>query len=229
MCLTCQLFRLPIPLCVTSLAPSTTRVAFGLVLGIVVLAGFVDAYSFAQFQEMFVSFMSGNTTSLGVAVARQQTAHAHLLALVIGWFVGGVVLGTLLHNLLPTRWAAPALLALVAALLLLAHQYPALGLAGLTLAMGMLNASVHQVGDVAVSLTFFTGSLVKVGTGLGNLLSGRPASWEWLWQLGLWASFLGGALAGGATVLHYPGVALPGAAGFSAALALLALVARGLR
>lgn len=212
-----------------ALPPPATRVAFVLVLGIVVLAGFVDACSFVRFQGMFVSFMSGNTTALGVAVARRQAAHGQLLALVLGLFVGGVVLGTLLRTLLPTRWAAPVLLALVAALLLAAQQFPALGIEGLTLAMGVLNASVHQVGTVAVSLTYFTGALVKAGTGLAHLLSGRHESWAWLGQLGLWAGFLGGALAGAAVVVHHPGAALPVAAGFSTALAGLALAAKRIR
>lgn len=203
--------------------------AFGLVLGIVVLAGFVDAYSFVRFQELFVSFMSGNTTSLGVAVAKHDAGHWQQLALVLSLFVGGVVLGTLLHNGVSARWSATVLLGLVAALLLLAHHYPALGVGSLTLAMGVLNASVHKIGDVQVSLTFFTGALVKFGTGLGNLLSGRPESWGWVWQLALWLCFLGGALGGASMVLHQPQVALPLAAGFGVALAGLAAVARGLR
>ena len=203
--------------------------AFGLVLGIVVLAGFVDAYSFMRFQGLFVSFMSGNTTSLGVAVARHATSHWQILALVISLFVSGVVLGTLLHNRLGSRWSATLLLGLVAALLLLVHEQPALGAGGLTLAMGVLNASVHRVGEVPVSLTYFTGTLVKFGTGLANLLSGQHESWGWLWQFGLWLSFLGGSLVGAVMLLHHAHLALPLAAGFSAALALLAAVARGLR
>ncbi|RYY14025.1 MAG: DUF1275 domain-containing protein, partial [Cytophagaceae bacterium] len=58
-----------------ALPPPSILAAFGLVLGIVGLAGFVDAYSFIQFKELFVSFMSGNTTSLGVAVAQHDTGH----------------------------------------------------------------------------------------------------------------------------------------------------------
>jgi len=209
--------------------PSSVRAAFGLVLGIVLLAGFVDAYSFVRFQEMFVSFMSGNTTSLGVAVAHQQVAHAQRLGLVLGLFVGGVVLGTLLHQRLSPRWSAPGLLLVVAALLLVAQAFPALGIEGLTLAMGVLNASVHQVGDTPVSLTYFTGALVKFGTGLAQLLSGRPQSGQWLGQLGLWLGFLVGAVAGAFALGRFPHAALPLAAAFSAALAALALVARGWR
>jgi uncharacterized membrane protein YoaK (UPF0700 family) len=209
--------------------PPSVLAAFGLVLGIVGLAGFVDAYSFVEFKELFVSFMSGNTTSLGAALAEHDVGRGWQLAQIIGLFVGGVVLGTLLHGWAGPRWAAPVLLALVAALLLLAHAYPALGAGGLTLAMGVLNASVHKIGDLQVSLTFFTGALVKLGTGLANLLSGRAKSWEWLWQLALWSCFLGGTVGGAALAMHQPHAALPLAAGFSLALALLASLARGLR
>lgn len=205
------------------------RAAFGLVLGIVLLAGFVDAYSFVRFQEVFVSFMSGNTTSLGVALTERQAAHAQRLGLVLGLFVGGVVLGTLLHQRLGPRWAAPGLLGLVAALLLLAQAWPALGVEGLTLAMGVLNASVHQVGNTPVSLTYFTGALVKFGTGLAQLLGGRPQSGPWLGQLGLWLGFLAGAVAGAYTLGRLPQLALPLAAGFSLTLAGLAAVVRGWR
>jgi uncharacterized membrane protein YoaK (UPF0700 family) len=75
-----------------------------------------------------------------------------------------------------------------------------------------------------------TGTLVKFGTGLANLLSGRQESWDWLWQLTLWLGFLGGALAGAAALLHLPKAALLLAAFLSFALALLAaLVPRGVR
>ena len=120
--------------------------------------------------------MSSNTTSLGVAVAKADVAKLRQLSLVISLFVGGMVLGTLLHHRVGDRWAASVILSVVAALLALAHAYPGLAAGGLALAMGVLNASVHEVGGVKVSLTFVTGTLVKVGTGLADLLSGQHAS-----------------------------------------------------
>ena len=203
--------------------------AFGLVLGIVALAGFVDAYTFLQFKGLFVSFMSGNTVGLGVAVAQHNSVRWQQAALVISLFVGGVVLGTLLHNRVGNRWSATVLLGLVAALLLLPYRYPALTIGSLTLAMGLLNASVHRIGEVQTNLTFFTGALVRFGTGLANLLSGQPAEWGWLWQLSLWLSFLGGALAGATAVAQLASGALLLAAGGSLALAGLAGLARGMR
>lgn len=80
-----------------------------------------------------------------------------------------------------------------------------------------------------MSLTFVTGALVKTGAGLANLLSGRHASWDWLWQFALWLSFLGGSVVGALTLLHFPPAALPLAIGLSLALAALAGWVRGLR
>jgi len=95
--------------------------------------------------------------------------------------------------------------------------------------MGVLNAAVHEVGGVRVSLTFVTGALVRFGTGLADVLRGQATSWDWLWQLLLWLGFGAGAWAGGAFQLHLRPEALPAAAAASAALALLAGVVRGLR
>jgi uncharacterized membrane protein YoaK (UPF0700 family) len=211
--------RLPLP---------SFLAAFGLTLAIVALAGFVDAYSFLQFKGLFVSFMSGNTTALGVAVAAGDAAHLHELLPTLGLFVSGVVGGSLLHAG-TGRWGSTAILGVVAALLLLAHYYPALTLRSLPLAMGVLNAAVHEVGGVKVSLTFVTGTLVRFGTGLADLLRGQLTSWAWLWQLALWLAFLVGALTGAGFLLHLRPEALPAAAGLSLVLALLAGLVRGLR
>lgn len=208
--------------------PPSFPASFGLVLAILALAGFVDAYSFVQFSKLFVSFMSGNTTSLGVAVAHHDGEKLHQLPLVLGLFVGGVVLGSLLHNW-AGHWSAALILAVVAALLGLAHGYPAGAIVALTLGMGILNASVHEVDGVKVTITFITGALVKVGAGLADLLSGRHESWAWLWQFTLWLAFGGGALAGATALQHLHQAALLLAAGFSLVLALVACLVPGLR
>ncbi|RZK18404.1 MAG: DUF1275 domain-containing protein [Hymenobacter sp.] len=213
---------------VKSPPPPSILPAFSLVLAIVALAGFVDAYSFVQFQKLFVSFMSGNTTSLGVAAAHLDRDKLHQLPLVLSLFVGGVVLGSLVHRWAGRR-AAPVLLGVVAALLGLAYRFPALAVWGLTLGMGMLNASVHEVGEHKVSLTFVTGALVKFGAGLANLLSGQPQSGEWLWQASLWLAFVAGAFAGSLALLHLPHHALLLAAGLSLGLAGAASLVHGLR
>lgn len=208
------------------LPPASLLAAFSLTLGIVALAGFVDAYVFGHFQGLFVSFMSGNTTSLGLAAATHDHARLRELLGVLGLFVGGVVLGTLLGRR-AGRWATSAILGTVAALLLAAHLRPALAVGALTLGMGVLNAAVHEVGGVKVSLTFVTGALVRFGTGLADLLSGQRTSWDWLWQATLWLGFLAGALAGGSVLVCRPAAALPAAAAGALALAGAARRVRG--
>jgi len=200
--------------------------ALSFTLALVALAGYVDAVGYLRFAGVFVSFMSGNTTSLGVAVAHANAGKAAELAGVIALFVAGVVGGSLLHGG-AGRWANPLLLAVVAILLLLAYAAPAAAIASLVLSMGTLNASVHQVGRVKVSLTFVTGTLVRFGTGLADWLAGRAPAQDWLWPVTLWLAFGAGALGGAAGQQHLGPAALLGAAGLSLALAVVAPRVRG--
>jgi uncharacterized membrane protein YoaK (UPF0700 family) len=192
--------------------------ALSFTLALVALAGYVDAVGYLQFQGLFVSFMSGNTTSLGVAVAQENAGKAGELVGVVALFVVGVVGGSLLHRW-AGRWGNAVILFVIAALLLLAYAWPAATIAGLVLAMGALNASVHEVGRVKVSLTFVTGTLVRFGTGLADWLSGQAPAQDWLWPVTLWLAFLAGALGGAAALHHLGPLALPTAAGLSLALA----------
>jgi len=200
--------------------------ALSFTLALVALAGYVDAVGYLRFAGVFASFMSGNTTSLGVAVAEENTDKVLELAGVIGLFVAGVVGGSLLH-----RWAASwgntLILLVIAALLGLAAAWPPAAIESLVLAMGTLNASVHQVGRVKVSLTFVTGTLVRFGAGLADWLSGQAPAQDWLWPVTLWLAFLAGALGGAAGQAHLGRLALPAAAALSLGLATVARRVRG--
>lgn len=200
--------------------------ALSFTLALVALAGYVDAVGYLRFQGVFVSFMSGNTTSLGVAVAEENTSKLLELAGVIGLFVAGVVGGSLLHRRAGS-WGNTLLLLVILNLLVLAYALPVAAIESLVLAMGVLNASVHQVGRVKVSLTFVTGTLVRFGTGLADWLSGQAPAQDWLWPTTLWLAFLAGALGGAAALRHLGGAALLGAAGLSLGLALVARRVRG--
>lgn len=200
--------------------------ALSFTLGLVALAGYVDAVGYLQLQGVFVSFMSGNTTSLGVAVASADAGRGWELAEVISLFVAGVVGGSVLHRW-ASRWGNSLILGLLATLLLLAYAVPVAAIASLVLAMGALNASVHQVGRVKVSLTFVTGTLVRFGTGLADWLSGQAPAQDWLWPMILWLAFLAGALGGAASLEHLGPHTLLVAAGLSLGLAALASRVRG--
>lgn len=194
-------------------------------LALVALSGYVDAVSYLRYNKLYVSFMTGNTTSLGVAIAKHDASKVVLLFGVITLFVTGVVAG----NLLARRagpWGRTVVLLTVATLLLLAGAWLAGAIVCLALAMGALNATVHKEGAVAVSLTFVTGTLVHFGLGLADLVSGRTPEKGWPGSVTFWLAFLGGALAGGALLVQWEALVLPVAVGCSL---LLALVARRIR
>lgn len=162
------------------------------------LSGFVDAVGFLSAQGYFVSFMSGNTTRLGVALGTAPT-HALVPALLIGGFVAGVCGGMLVALRAGSRRKI-AVTALVAALLLIGAVARAAAaeqvmLAALVLAMGAINNTFQRGGEVAVGLTYMTGALVRLGQGIALRLSGRavPGLGSWLM---LWGGLLSGAVAG---------------------------------
>ena len=186
------------------------------------LAGFVDAIGFVESGGFFVSFMSGNSTRLGVGLAA-SLSHALFAGGIILAFVAGVTGGALVGHAAGARRAGVVLLAIA---LLLAAAAGA-GLAGwglvaialTALAMGAENAIFEQGGEVRIGLTYMTGSLVRAGQGLAGIVLGRPAG-DWPWYLLLWVGFVAGAVGGAAA---YPALGLT--ALFAAGAAALALAA----
>ena len=162
------------------------------------LAGYVDAVGFVQSQGFFVSFMSGNSTRLGVGVAG-SAADALAAAGLLTAFIAGVTGGSLLgraneKNRVPVVLAGvAALLACAAALGGLDHLQAALGLTAF--AMGAENATLEHRGRVRVGLTYMTGSVVRLGQALADRLAGGRSG-DWLPPLVLWGGFLSGTVAG---------------------------------
>jgi uncharacterized membrane protein YoaK (UPF0700 family) len=184
-----------------------------LAAGLAMIAGYVDAYGYFTFKT-YVSFMSGNTTQTGYLTGQGELAAAMPTLLAIVSFVIGVFTGTLL-----TQSGTPqarrlrfgvvaALLAVVIGLTPLGWSGGAVGMATLSVAMGLMNTTVSRVGAQSVSLTFVTGTLSRMGTHLALALTRAPlpdAQGPWdthrrrvLLLLGIWVGFLTGALVGGA-------------------------------
>lgn len=188
------------------------------------LAGFVDAVGFLSAKGYFVSFMSGNTTRLGVdLVIAPQTAI--IPAALIAGFVLGVFSGALL-----AAWAGAqrkaAVLGLVTALLTAASAAQMAGatttmLACLVLAMGVLNNTFQRDGEVSVGLTYMTGALVRFAQGLAARVTGTGGEGWANWLL-LWLGLALGALAGAYALLSWPAIALWIASSWSLALVLAA-------
>ena len=114
------------------------------------LAGYVDAIGFLHLGGLFVSFMSGNSTRLGVSLADGQWETAAgafgLIVLFVAGAAGGslLVLGRGLHRQ-PWVLFAEALLLAIAALAYALRQ-PTVAIAAIVLAMGLENAAMAVPG-----------------------------------------------------------------------------------
>ena len=188
------------------------------------LAGYVDAIGFIHTGGFFVSFMSGNSTRLGLGIA-ETLRHAAIAAGIILAFVAGVAAGSLLGHAAGNR-RAPVVLLLVASVLagavgLAEAGFAVAGIGLVALAMGAENAIFERAGETRIGLTYMTGSLVKIGQGLAGAMLGRNGS-EWLSYLLLWGGFVMGAIAGAAA---YPAFQLASLWAASAAAVLFALIA----
>ncbi|KQZ33924.1 YoaK family protein [Caulobacter sp. Root1472] len=193
-----------------------------LAVGLSGVAGYVDAIGFLKLGGFFVSFMSGNSTRLGVGIATGHWTMVRTGLTLIGLFVAGVVMGALVARKVG-EGRRSMVLALEAALLtaaaaLISVGLDAAGVAAMVLAMGAENAVFQRNGDVGVGLTYMTGALVKAGQRIAAALTGGDR-WAWGPYALLWAGLsLGGAL--GATAYLRVGVlALWAAAGLVAILA----------
>src|SRR5262245_25197504 len=125
-------------------------------IALTALAGYVDALGFIELGGFFVSFMSGNSTRLGVGLVG-DTKHALISGGLILTFVCGVVLGTLVAHR-GTRNRASSVLLLVAVLLTVAAGFHAADLSVLAvgataLAMGAINVIFVNNGEVSTGVT----------------------------------------------------------------------------
>jgi uncharacterized membrane protein YoaK (UPF0700 family) len=163
------------------------------------LAGYVDAIGFLHLGGLFVAFMSGNSTRLGVSLAEGQWLSAAGAFGLIALFVIGAAAGSLIvlgrgANRQPWLLLAEALL-LAAAALCYALGLSNVAIAAIVLAMGMENAVFQIGGGAGLGLTYVTGALVKVGQLLAAALTGGPR-WDWVPNLLLWAALVTGSLCG---------------------------------
>jgi uncharacterized membrane protein YoaK (UPF0700 family) len=184
------------------------------------LAGYVDAIGFLQLGGLFVSFMSGNSTRLGVSLADSDWSGATEAAGLIALFVIGAAAGSLIVQ---SRSRYPQALLLSTEALLLAaaasayaFAAPNIAVTAIVLAMGLENAVFQIQGGGGLGLTYVTGALVKVGQLLADALTGG-GHWRWLPNLLLWAAMVAGAV-GGALAYHLVNLA---AIWFAAGTALL--------
>ena len=184
------------------------------------MAGYVDGIGFLHLGGLFVSFMSGNSTRLGVSLAQANWSSAAEAIGLILLFVMGAACGSLIvlgrgANRQPWVLLVEAMLLALAALCYAFGLSNAAG-AAMVLAMGLENAVFQIDGGAGLGLTYITGALVKVGQFAAAAMTGG-ARWGWLPNLLLWTALVAGS-ACGALAYHLINLA---AVWFAAALALI--------
>jgi uncharacterized membrane protein YoaK (UPF0700 family) len=175
------------------------RRAIGLAICLSSLAGYVDALGFISLGGFFVSFMTGNSTRLGIELAGWQAGGITLAGGIVALFVCGVIAGSLIGHLGRSRRRV-AVLAFVTLCLTVAAALDTIGLgmAGvgvLTVAMGAENAVFQRDGEVTIGLTYMTGTLVKMGQRLAAAMLGGSRL-AWIRPFLLWLSLVIGATLG---------------------------------
>lgn len=119
------------------------------------------------------------------------------------------------------------MLLLVTGLLALAASIAALSPGGLVLvplaaAMGAENGVFQRDGEVAIGLTYMTGTYVRLGQRIAAALMGDTDKWGWLPHLALAIGFGGGAVIGAHRQLAAGFAALWWAVGAAAVLTIAA-------
>jgi uncharacterized membrane protein YoaK (UPF0700 family) len=165
-------------------------------------AGMIDIIGFIELGGFYTSFMSGNTTQLGGALAGLDGMVIALpLGLVTMFFIGSF-LGALIAGA-PRGgggWVTALVLAGLAITLGL-HLIgvpPAQSMLALAASAGAQNAIFTQQGAARLGATFITGTLFAAGQDLARAVRGQAPPFRWVQHLLVWLALLVGALVGAA-------------------------------
>ncbi|MEX6506397.1 YoaK family protein [Jiella sp. M17.18] len=207
-----------------TLSLERSRTVTGLVLVALLsfLGGMSDAIGFILGGN-FLSFMSGNTTRLAIAVGEGRGIDVLQVAAILTVFVAGNAAGVMLAAAVGYRlWPLLLGVSILIGLSALADggmvaSVPVL--LPVVLAMGVMNAAVEGVAGHPVGLTYVTGALSRFGKGLGRWLTGEPRT-AFLIQLIPWGGMFAGAVTGTLLQLAEPVPALWAAAALAALLVL---------
>lgn len=186
-----------------------TRAKIALACALTMVAGYVDGIGYIHLGGLFVSFMSGTSTRMGVVAANGDWwGAAEALGLIVLFVMGSTIGGLIARGQSQYRQAwiilvEGALLCLAA--LLNAYGFPPGAIAAIVLAMGLENAVFQVDGGGGIGVTYVTGALVKVGQLIAAALTGGRR-WAWIPNLLLWAALVIGSTLG-ALAYHRAGLA----------------------
>jgi uncharacterized membrane protein YoaK (UPF0700 family) len=177
-------------MCVGGQNSSGRRVALSVALALTWIAGLVDAIGFLSFARIYTANMSGNSVSLGIALAEQNWPTALLRFWPVLLYVWGLLLGRVLLEVgARLRISRIATLVFLLESILLGisawlgdlpqtpprqvETYTAIAL--LAFAMGMQNAALTRFSTLTLHSGFVTGTLLKANSELVKALT-------WIWE-----------------------------------------------
>jgi uncharacterized membrane protein YoaK (UPF0700 family) len=175
------------------------------------IAGFLDAAAFIKLNHLYVSFMSGNSTHLGIDIAQGAFPQVLPVLTIITAFVAGASIGTwiadqsgvgLLMNLLGVEVGL-----IIIAIVLSMTGLDLISLTVVAVTMGMQNVLHQTINGTDVGKSFITGTLFALGQSLARLQQGVNELDRVVSNLLSWGAFVGGATLG-ATALAVFGLSI---------------------
>lgn len=168
------------------------------------IAGYLDAFGLLKW-KIYVSFMSGNTTQLGVAFSDGKLAIISTTFTVIGCFVLGIYIGTCLSlwknckiQTLPF-YIVSGILIIYTAVSLYYNISTILSIAIIGFSTGVMNTIVTSVGNQQINTDFVTGTLNSLARNTAMLKMSHDETNRKQYKLNaihlllLWTGFLSGA------------------------------------
>jgi len=175
-----------------------------LAIFLALIAGYIDATGLIQWKT-YVSFMSGNTTSLGAAISTGKSGIITTLITVISCFLLGIYTGTCLSlwkrikNQILTFYIVSGILIFYS---IIAYFYNINNLSSIAIvgfSMGIMNTIVTSVGNQKVNTDFVTGTLNSLArnTAMMTMTKDKAEKKEYqsnaIHLLLLWIGFVSGA------------------------------------
>jgi len=148
-----------------------------------VIAGTVNAVGLQSYAHQAVTHVTGTTSLLTLAIARQDMATFTRLALVLGSFVAGAALsGFIIQNSTLKIGRRYGVALFVESVFLFAasalmDSHLAIGSFFASAACGLQNAMVSTYSGAILRTTHLSGMFTDCGAALGHLLRGAPVDW----------------------------------------------------
>lgn len=204
----------------TSISPAgQTALQEKLAICLALIAGYVDATGLIKWKT-YVSFMSGNTTQLGVAISATEMGTIITSCTVIFSFVLGIYAGTC-FSLSKINRVKTLTIYIVSGILILytlaaqVSTIPAVAsVAIIGFAMGLMNTIVTVVGSQKVNTDFVTGTLNSLAgnTAMLTMSNSKADAAQYksnaLHLLLVWLGFMAGAAGAHFALLYYGNLTL---------------------